>query len=73
MHWAWQPFWAVSEGEWKLISLGRKGLRNQQQLVNLNDPEPERKNYIKDKPEIADRLQSLHDAWVKETKYVSPW
>lgn len=69
MHWAWQVFWAVREGEWKLIWLSNKN----RQLVNLNDPEPERKNYIKEKPEIAKRLQTLHDAWAKETDYVSPW
>jgi len=39
-------------------------------LVNLNDPEPERKNYIKEKPEIAKRLQTLHDAWAKKVKYL---
>ena len=69
MHWAWQAFWAVREGEWKLIST----VGNNRQLVNLNDPEPEKKNYIKERPEIADGFQALHDAWAKETNYKSPW
>jgi arylsulfatase A-like enzyme len=69
LHWAWQAFWAVREGEWKLISLGK----NNRQLVNLNDAEPERKDHLKERPEIEARLQSLHDTWAKDTKYVSPW
>jgi len=66
MHWAWQSLWAVREGEWKLISLSVKN----RFLANLNDPKPERKNYIKDKPEIAERLHALHDAWAKKVKYL---
>jgi arylsulfatase A-like enzyme len=64
MHWGWQKFWAVREGDWKLISDRNSNIS----LVNLSDAEPERKNYIRDKPEIAKRLQSLHDAWAQETE-----
>ena len=66
MHWAWQSFWAVREGEWKLISLSDTN----RLLVNLNDLKPEQKNYIKDKPEIEKRLQALHDAWAQEVRYL---
>ena len=48
---------AVREGEWKLIG---------NFLANLNDPQPERKNYINAKPEIAKLLLTLHNEWRKE-------
>ena len=48
---------AVREGEWKLIGSF---------LANLNDPQPERKNYINAKPEIAKRLLTLHNEWRNE-------
>jgi hypothetical protein len=35
-------------------------------LGNLNDPQPERKNYFNAKPEIAKRLLTLHNEWRKE-------
>ena len=35
--------------------------------------EPERKNYIQEEPDMAQRLQSLHDTWADKTKYVSPF
>jgi len=66
IHWAWQCFWAAREGQWKLIHLSDKN----RFLANLNDPEPERKNYIKEKPEIEKRLQALHDAWARKVKYL---
>ena len=65
IHWAWQKSWAVRQGPWKLISLGPRN----RQLVNLDDAEPERKNHIKEKPEIEKRLQALHDAWAEDVKY----
>ena len=64
MHWQWQWFWAVREGDWKLI--GRDGKASH--LGNLSDPQPERKNYINDKPDIVKRLQALHDEWLKEVQ-----
>ena len=48
---------AVREGEWKLMG---------KFLGNLSDPQPERKNYINAKPEIAKRLLTLHNEWRKE-------
>ncbi len=59
MHWQWGDRWAVREGEWKLIG---------DFLGNLNNAQPERKNYIKEKPEIAKRLLALHNEWLKEVQ-----
>jgi hypothetical protein len=47
---------AMCEREWKLRG---------KFLGNLNDPQPERKNYINAKPEIAKRLLTLHNEWQK--------
>ncbi|MHC4400821.1 MAG: sulfatase-like hydrolase/transferase [Planctomycetota bacterium] len=63
MHWGWAAGWAVREGPWKLI--GRKD--QAQQLVNLDDPEPEAVNHINEKPETVRRLKRLHDEWLEET------
>jgi arylsulfatase A-like enzyme len=60
LHWAWSNGWAVREGPWKLI-----GTRDQaQQLVRLTDPEPERTNYLKERPNLASRLHQLHRDWL---------
>jgi arylsulfatase A-like enzyme len=63
MHWHFEQRWAVREGDWKLISSHRG---EADFLGNLADEEPERKNYIKEKPEIAKRLLKLHIEWIKE-------
>jgi len=57
VHWMWQKRWIVREGNWKLYG-GR--------LLNLADEFPERKDYSKDEPEIARRLQTLHDQWITD-------
>ncbi|MBW8017585.1 MAG: sulfatase-like hydrolase/transferase [Planctomycetes bacterium] len=64
LHWQWANSWAVRQGDWKLIGAGDKG----KSLGNLNDRQPEKKNYIKEKPDIAKRLQTLYDEWTKEVK-----
>jgi len=63
MHWHFEQRWAVREGDWKLISAphGEPDF-----LGNLADPEPERKNYLKEKPELAEKLLNLHKQWIKE-------
>ncbi|MCX8240345.1 MAG: sulfatase-like hydrolase/transferase [Akkermansiaceae bacterium] len=61
-HWAWTNGWAVREGPWKLIGARDKG----NLLVNLEDEEPERKNYLKEKPEVAARLLEMHLGWLQE-------
>jgi hypothetical protein len=64
MHWQWGERWAVRQGVWKLLGQGDE-LRS---LGNLNDPEPEKKNYLQEKPELAARLLALHQAWAKEVE-----
>ncbi|MHC4506815.1 MAG: sulfatase-like hydrolase/transferase, partial [Planctomycetota bacterium] len=64
MHWQWQSKWAVREGPWKLIGRSRKP----EFLGSLDDPRPETKNYIKEKPDIAARLKKLHDEWAKDVR-----
>ncbi len=64
MHWQWTNKWAVREGEWKL--LGRDG--DGRSLHNLNDTEPEKKNYLKEKPELAAHLLALHNEWAKDVE-----
>lgn len=38
--------------------------------ANLADAEPEGKNYVKEKAEIAAELKGLYDAWVLEVGVV---
>jgi arylsulfatase A len=63
LHFAWGKKWAVREGDWKLI--GSNGNANVS-LRNLVDAKPEAKDYAKAKPEIVQRLRTLHSDWVKE-------
>ena len=53
---------AVVEGDWKLIGKEQKGFF----LGSLTDQIPERKNYIKEKPEITERLTKLYKEWLEE-------
>jgi arylsulfatase A len=64
MHWQWQWFWAVRDGDWKLM--GRDGKPSH--LGNLSDAEPEKKNHLEDQPEVAKRLLQLHNVWLKEVE-----
>ena len=66
LHFAWGKKWAIREGDWKLI--GSNG-NTKVSLRNLVDAKPEAKDYAKAKPEIVQRLRTLHSDWVKE---VSP-
>ena len=66
LHFAWGKKWAVRQGDWKLI--GSDG-NAKVSLRNLVDAKPEAKDYAKAKPEIVQRLRTLHSDWVKE---VSP-
>ena len=66
LHFAWGKTWAVREADWKLI--GSNG-STKVSLRNLVDAKPEAKDYAKAKPEIVQRLRTLHSDWVKE---VSP-
>ena len=62
LHWQWGDGWAVRDGNWKLIGKANKGLS----LGNLSDPEPEKKNYLNEKPILVKRLHALHDDWLKD-------
>jgi arylsulfatase A-like enzyme len=64
LHWQWGNRWAVREGQWKL--LGRDG--EARSLGNLNDPQPEKMNYLKEKPELVGRLLGLHKQWAKDVQ-----
>lgn len=64
MHWQWSKRWAVRQGEWKLLGQGDEA----RSLGNLNDPEPEKKNYLEEKPKLAAKLQALHKAWAQDVQ-----
>lgn len=70
LYWQWQRGWAVRQGDWKLISRGVLGLGRPRleplTLVNLADDKPEQHNYVKERPEIARRLQGLYEAWAED-------
>jgi len=59
MHWGWQERWMVRRGDWKLISQGKS-----LQLFNLTGDQPEKVNFVKDKPELVHELRQLHEAWI---------
>ena len=63
MHWQWQNKWAVREGDWKLVAVGKNLF-----LGNLADEEPEATNHAEDQPEIVERLKSLHEQWAKQVQ-----
>ena len=62
LYWQWQSRWVVREGDWKLLGNRDKP----SQLLNLADEQPERKNYIKEKAELVERLLALHVKWREE-------
>ena len=64
MHWQWHTGWAVRKGDWKLIGRGTKASF----LGNLNDAQPERKNYQREKSEVVEDLMKIHLEWVKKVK-----
>jgi len=64
MHWQWQNKWAIRKGAWKLIGRGDKA----EFLGNLADTEPEAKNYLKEKKQMAEELKRLHDRWALEVQ-----
>lgn len=63
MHWQWRDNWAVREGDWKLISTGDNLF-----LGSLADEQPEETNHAEEKPDVVERLKTLHDEWVKEVQ-----
>lgn len=63
LHWAWAQGWAVREGPWKLIGNGEKA----RELVNLDDPMPERINHLERQPDRAASLLKQHKEWLRRT------
>ena len=64
MYWAWGSQWAVRDGDWKLIGNQDRSIS----LLNITESNPEQKNYIQDKPDLAKRLRGLRDAWAADVK-----
>lgn len=61
LHWQWGNRWAVRQSEWKLIGRGD----TPQFLGNLDDTQPERKNYLKEQSKLVAQLLALHQTWAK--------
>ncbi len=82
MYFQWRDQWAVRDGKWKLIVKGRdttgKFSTNPQKeekmespyLANLEDPNPEEKNYASANPEVVKRLTSLYEIWAADVNDV---
>ncbi|MDR8394555.1 sulfatase-like hydrolase/transferase [Aliifodinibius sp. S!AR15-10] len=62
LHFQWQNQWAVRKGNWKLISDRNEELH----LSNLEEENPERKNWISEYPKIVENLMEMHKSWAQE-------
>lgn len=62
LHWLFGQNWAVREGPWKLMGKGGKATF----LMNLEADLAEKKSLLEEKPEISNRLLSLHREWIAE-------
>ncbi len=66
LHFQWQNKWAVRDGDWKLIGANHSDpARTSLSLHNLAERNPEVKDHALDRPEITQRLHSLHKAWTR--------
>ena len=63
-YWQWHHAWAIRKENWKLMGRGKKITF----LGNLDDQEPEKVNYLNDKPEIVKDLHKLYLDWANEVK-----
>jgi len=75
IHWETDKHWAVRQGDWKLVHngpatyyKGRKIPKVENFLSNIAEDVTETKNLVEEHPEIAKRLTSLHEQWLKEVK-----
>ena len=64
LHWGWGNGWAVRKGNWKLIGNGN----SPRFLGNLADENPERINYLKEKPKLVQQMLELHQEWLRDTR-----
>ena len=65
----WYYSWMVREGDWKLynrVESGKAEDTGTLMLLNLADELPERKNYVEEKPQLAERLFELYRAWKED-------
>ncbi|MDB4485572.1 sulfatase-like hydrolase/transferase [bacterium] len=58
LYWRWVGQTAVRQGDWKLLRMGTRAY-----LFDLATDKEEKKNLIKQKPEIAAKLAALLDTW----------
>ena len=63
LHFQWGQKWAIREGSWKLLGFDNKP---DLQLLNLDDEQPERTDYAKQKADLVARLKDLHNEWAAE-------
>lgn len=68
-----KPQWAVRAGDWKLIGNPKDtsnkaalSKTDQRFLVNLSEDVGEMNNVAADHPEIVERLEELHDNWLRD-------
>ncbi|QOV91174.1 sulfatase family protein [Humisphaera borealis] len=59
LYWRWRSQAAVLEMPWKLVALGP----TERYLFDVTQPDGETKNLLKDKPEVASRLEAKLKAW----------
>jgi arylsulfatase A len=66
--------WVVRKGDWKLIGNPKERIKDQEPikdklfLANLKMDISETENLIDSYPEEAEKLITLHKAWLKEVK-----
>lgn len=75
LYFQWRDQWAVRDGKWKLIVKGRdttgkfsphpqkEEKMESPYLANLEDEQPEERNYASDHPEIVEKLTKLYTEW----------
>ena len=70
LHFQWQNQWAVREGNWKLIGKRSNAstVGTSYSLHHLADEHPEVHDYASDRPELVEKLRSLHDQWEQKVR-----
>ncbi len=68
LHWEQGGLWAVREGPWKLMGKEEEA----QTLVNLDEDLGETTNLLAEKPELAEKLHTLHRAWAEDVGMGEP-
>jgi arylsulfatase A-like enzyme len=58
--------WAIRQGPWKLVRSGTLAQPGPLELYNLKDDISETASVLAAHPDVAERLQKLHDAWNAE-------